>query len=97
MKKLFLFFVTAKKEKTFKNYDINFYSGDTIYTFSDGFEDQFGGPKGKKFMKKRFREAIIDMQHLNMKEQNKHLRNIFHNWKGDLEQVDDILVIGIRL
>ena len=87
----------TKKEKIFKNYDINFYSGDTIYTFSDGFEDQFGGPKGKKFMKKRFREAIIDMQHLNMKEQNKHLRNIFHNWKGDLEQVDDILVIGIRL
>jgi len=81
----------------FTNETFDLQKGDTIYLFTDGFADQFGGEKGKKFMYKRFRESLISVQHLNMDEQKKKLYDIFLDWRGELEQVDDLLVIGIRV
>jgi ligand-binding sensor domain-containing protein/serine phosphatase RsbU (regulator of sigma subunit) len=70
--------------------------GDTFYMSSDGYADQFGGEKGKKFMVKRFNELLISIQDKSMEEQGKILEDAFNNWRGDYQQVDDILVMGIR-
>ncbi len=84
--------------KTFFNeYDFEIQKGDTIYLFSDGYADQFGGPKGKKFKKKNFRNLLIEISKLPINEQYKKVKQVFYDWKGDLPQVDDILLIGIKL
>jgi serine phosphatase RsbU (regulator of sigma subunit) len=71
-------------------------AGDTLYMASDGYADQFGGEKGKKFMVKRFNELLLSMQDQNMQEQAQILENTFNKWRGNYQQVDDILVIGLR-
>lgn len=71
--------------------------GDTIYIFSDGYVDQFGGEKGKKFKTKAFRELLISIQDKKMVEQRVVIDNTFEAWKGNLEQVDDVCVIGVRV
>ena len=71
--------------------------GDCIYIFSDGFVDQFGGEKGKKFKAKAFRELLLSFQDKSMKEQNKLLNQSFEIWKDKLEQVDDVCIIGVRV
>lgn len=83
--------------KEFTNYRIPYYPGDTIYLYTDGFADQFGGERGKKLMSKRFKELLHDIQECTMEEQQNSLNSYFNSWRGDLEQVDDVLVIGIRL
>lgn len=65
--------------------------------FTDGFPDQFGGPKGKKFKYKQLEEILISGNNLLLNEQENILDKAFRNWKGDLEQVDDVTVIGIRV
>jgi len=69
----------------------------TIYLFSDGYLDQFGGPSGKKFMSKNFKKLLLDIQHLNMEQQLKTLEKTLLEWMGNISQIDDILVIGINL
>jgi serine phosphatase RsbU (regulator of sigma subunit) len=76
-------------------YDIQ--KGDLIYTLTDGFQDQFGGPKGKKFMVKKMREYMLTISNLSMAEQHQRITDTFSNWKGDVEQVDDVCVIGVRI
>ena len=71
--------------------------GDIIYLYSDGFADQFGGPSGKKFKQKHFEEILLPIANLPMQEQQKILSDTFESWKRDLEQVDDVMVIGIRI
>ena len=71
--------------------------GDMIYIFSDGFADQFGGQKGKKFKYKPFQEILLNNAHCPVNEQMKVLNEALDNWMGDLEQNDDITVIGIRI
>jgi hypothetical protein len=71
--------------------------GDMIYIFSDGLADQFGGDHGKKFKYKQFQELLISISDKPGKEQQKILETTFDSWRGKLEQVDDVLVIGIRL
>jgi ligand-binding sensor domain-containing protein/serine phosphatase RsbU (regulator of sigma subunit) len=71
--------------------------GDQVYTLTDGFQDQFGGPKGKKFMIKSMREYVLSISHLTMKEQCQKLDEVFSDWKGDLEQVDDVCIIGVQV
>jgi ligand-binding sensor domain-containing protein/serine phosphatase RsbU (regulator of sigma subunit) len=71
--------------------------GDQIYTLTDGFQDQFGGPRGKKFMIKKMREYVLSISHLSMAEQQQEIKETFTNWKGDFEQVDDVCVIGVRI
>lgn len=86
----------ARNQSNFTNHTLDLASSDALYIFTDGFADQFGGSQGKKMMRKRFREQISGFQHLPMNEQGKLLHDYFEEWKGDHEQVDDILVIGIR-
>ena len=71
--------------------------GDQVYTLTDGFQDQFGGPKGKKFMVKKMRAYILSISNLSMQEQYQKLDEVFSNWKGDIDQVDDVCVIGVRV
>ncbi len=71
--------------------------GDVVYTITDGFQDQFGGEKGKKFKVKPFKDYLVSIAHLSMQEQKEKLTETFNNWKGDEEQVDDVCVIGIRI
>jgi ligand-binding sensor domain-containing protein/serine phosphatase RsbU (regulator of sigma subunit) len=71
--------------------------GDQVYTLTDGFQDQFGGPKGKKFMIKKMREYVLSISHLPMQEQYQKLDETFSNWKADLEQIDDVCVIGVKI
>jgi len=85
------------ESKKFTNHTLQLEKGDAIYLFTDGYADQFGGPNGKKFKYKKFQELLIEIQDNSMEEQ-KHLLNYHHElWKGNLEQVDDILVIGIKI
>jgi serine phosphatase RsbU (regulator of sigma subunit)/tetratricopeptide (TPR) repeat protein len=71
--------------------------GDCLYIFSDGYADQFGGPKGKKFKYKQLKEVLIAMKDFPMDQQRSRLDKIHDDWKGNLEQVDDILMIGVRI
>lgn len=71
--------------------------GDIIYLLSDGFSDQFGGPKGKKLKSAGLKQILIDLAPLPMKEQANSLKDAFENWKGEQEQVDDICIVGIRI
>lgn len=84
-------------EKRFAGNRIQLEPGDCLYLFSDGITDQFGGPKGKKFMKKYFYELLRSIAHLPMYQQKAKLSAEFESWKGDLEQTDDVCVIGIRV
>ncbi|MCC6689962.1 MAG: PAS domain-containing protein [Bacteroidia bacterium] len=76
--------------------EIKLKKGDTIYMFTDGYADQFGGPKGKKITNARFKEALLSLQILSMKMQGKLLEQDLKKWMRDLEQVDDILVMGVK-
>jgi serine phosphatase RsbU (regulator of sigma subunit) len=71
--------------------------GDSIYVFSDGYVDQFGGEKGKKFKARAFRELLLSVQDKSMEEQKVIIDEAFESWKGDLEQIDDVCVIGVRI
>lgn len=81
----------------YTSHEIELQTNDTIYIFSDGYSDQFGGEQGKKMMSKRFKEYLRVMQHLPMKKQQEQLEQLFHSWKGKHEQVDDVLIIGFRV
>ena len=86
-----------RDEKTFDLHEIQAQIGDTFYLASDGFQDQFGGPNDSKYLKKRFREFLLDINHLPMPEQKQRLHEEFLKWKGNNNQTDDILVIGFRV
>jgi serine phosphatase RsbU (regulator of sigma subunit) len=81
----------------FTNNVIDLVKGDTLYVFTDGFADQFGGPNGKKYKYKQLKDDLLSIQHLSMAEQELFLLNKFNSWKGNLEQVDDVCVIGVRV
>ena len=85
------------EEKNFNLQKIELQKGDTIYAFTDGYADQFGGSKGKKFKYKQLNEKLLAINHLSLAQQKKELEKTFEDWKGDLEQVDDVTIIGIRL
>lgn len=87
----------GEKPQLFKNTEIDLIDGDCLYISSDGYVDQFGGPENKKFMSKRFEELLLEINSLSMNEQKEILQNRLFEWKGTSEQVDDILVIGIRV
>jgi serine phosphatase RsbU (regulator of sigma subunit) len=81
----------------FTQQEIQLQKGDVIYTLTDGFSDQFGGGNGKKFMNKNLRELLASNAHLSMPLQKQVLESIFTNWKGSLEQIDDVTIIGVRI
>jgi len=82
--------------KEFTDHRIKLEEGDMVYIFSDGYADQFGGPKGKKFLYKRFRDLLLEISHYPAESQSSMLEEAFRGWRGVHEQVDDILVIGMR-
>jgi serine phosphatase RsbU (regulator of sigma subunit) len=84
-------------KRIFTNHTISLSKNDTIYMFTDGYLDQFGGEKGKKFMSKRFQKLLLSIQQLPMDEQQQELTNALQKWQGKLDQVDDILVVGIKI
>jgi len=81
----------------FTTHSISLKKGDTIYVFTDGYADQFGGEKGKKMMYKPFKNLLLSIQDKNMSEQKKILEKHFKEWKGGLEQVDDVCILGVRI
>jgi len=83
--------------KPFETHDVQLESSDQIYLFSDGLIDQFGGDKGKKFKAKALRELLLENAHKSMAEQKIIIQSSFTKWMGDLEQVDDICLLGIRI
>lgn len=84
-------------EENFLTHEIQLHENDTFYIFSDGYADQFGGEFGKKLMTKKFKEILLSIQHLSMNEQKKYLEDYLKNWMGKNEQVDDVLVIGVKI
>jgi serine phosphatase RsbU (regulator of sigma subunit) len=82
---------------TFTYNEIGLQRGDMIYTFTDGYGDQFGGPEGKKFKHKQLREIFLEVSSLPISQQKEVVNRRFEEWKGHLEQVDDVLVIGVRV
>ncbi|MGZ2370208.1 SpoIIE family protein phosphatase [Ancylomarina sp. YFZ004] len=83
--------------KKFKTHEIELEKDDCIYLFSDGFSDQFGGPKGKKYKSKPFKNFLLSISDKSMGEQKSLLDDEFDAWKGDEEQVDDICIMGLKI
>lgn len=83
-------------DKPFTNYTIKPKKGDLIYLFSDGYADQFGGDEGKKFKYKIFRDMLLEIKDLTSEKQKEVVEERFDSWKGELEQVDDVILMGIR-
>jgi serine phosphatase RsbU (regulator of sigma subunit) len=87
----------GEKTESFTLQSIVLKQGDVLYLYTDGYADQFGGPKGKKFKYKSLNDLLLSNSTKNMNEQSELLIEEFNNWKGNLEQVDDVLVIGVRV
>jgi serine phosphatase RsbU (regulator of sigma subunit) len=86
-----------KDTVSFAQHDVAIQKGDMIYTLTDGFPDQFGGPKGKKFMYKQLKGLLCRIAHLPVNTQKEALTNTLNQWMDRIEQVDDITLIGIRV
>ncbi|HXC05057.1 MAG TPA: tetratricopeptide repeat protein [Bacteroidia bacterium] len=86
----------AEQRKPFSLQTYSLQKGDRVYLFSDGYADQFGGEKGKKFMVRNFQKLLLSICQLPMKEQERRLQEAYTDWRSNLEQVDDILVIGFQ-
>lgn len=84
-------------QKPFTAHNVKFNKGDCFYLFTDGFQDQFGGERGKKFKPANFKKLLLSICSEQMDKQLEIIDSAFKNWKGDLEQVDDVCVIGVRL
>jgi tetratricopeptide (TPR) repeat protein len=85
------------RQKPFQTHEINYKTGTVFYLFTDGFPDQFGGPRGKKFMYKPLQSLLTAISELEMTQQKSILEATFEEWKNQLEQVDDICIMGLRL
>jgi ligand-binding sensor domain-containing protein/serine phosphatase RsbU (regulator of sigma subunit) len=86
-----------KEEKIFEDIELQLTKGDLIYMFSDGYPDQFGGSHGKKFKMVRLRNLLKDIYQKPMEEQYNYVKSNFDLWRGDLEQVDDVIFMGIKI
>ena len=86
-----------RQDTPFTSHEIEIQKGDSFYIFSDGYADQFGGEKGKKFKAANMKRLIGSIQDKGMKEQEAALSKAFEDWKGNLEQIDDVVVIGVRV
>ena len=85
-----------EKNQPFTTHTIDLLTGDIFYVFTDGFADQFGGPKGKKFKYKQLKELLVAVSALPLAQQKEKLDGAFENWRGNLEQIDDLCLIGFK-
>ncbi len=85
------------REKPFTNHIIPLQKGDKIYLFSDGYIDQFGGKHGGKFMTQNFKDLLLSVTNEKMEKQESILAQRFHEWKKNIDQLDDVLVIGVEI
>jgi serine phosphatase RsbU (regulator of sigma subunit) len=81
----------------YTTHTIELQKGDSLYIFSDGYADQFGGDKGKKLKTANFKKLLLSIQKETMEQQKQLIDEAFENWKGELEQLDDVCVIGVRV
>jgi serine phosphatase RsbU (regulator of sigma subunit) len=81
----------------FDNHSVEIKKGDMVYVFSDGYADQFGGPDNFKFLTKRFRELLLEIHQMPLKEQQQVLHTTIREWMGNYEQLDDITIIGVKI
>jgi len=86
-----------RKTGNFTTHELQLEDGDQIYLFSDGYADQFGGEKGKKFKYKQLKELLLTISQKTLLEQEKILNKTFKSWKGDLEQLDDVCLVGLKI
>ncbi len=84
-------------EKDFTSYTYQLLEGDCLYSSSDGYPDQFGGEKGKKLKARNFKNLLLSCKDKPMKEQEEFMQNSFDDWKGDIEQIDDVILMGLRI
>ena len=84
------------EKRSFTNHKIEIKKGDVIYIFSDGYADQFGGPAQTKFKTMNMKKLLLEINVKSMNTQKQILEDRFNKWKGNLEQIDDIIFIGIR-
>ncbi len=89
--------ISYGEEKEFTNHSFELEQGSAFYIFTDGYADQFGGPKGKKFKYSQLKELLLSIQSDNILSQHEKLFTTFADWKGNLDQIDDVLVIGVRI
>jgi hypothetical protein len=91
--------IHERAKESFKNHVMDAKKGDVLYTFSDGFQDQFGGPENKKFLAKNLRELFLEIHQKPMVEQKITLEKVFYDWISSYEavQIDDVIIIGIRI
>jgi serine phosphatase RsbU (regulator of sigma subunit) len=87
----------TRHQVKFRKHDIVIDQDTTVYLFTDGFRDQFGGSENQKFMSKRFTQLLLEVHKLPMEEQKQKLEEVFTEWKGKNEQTDDVLIIGVKL
>jgi len=87
----------SENMNAFTNHSVKLNKGDYVYLFSDGYNDQFGGPKGKKFKYKQLKALLLSLKGKPMSEQKETLLNTFMDWKGNLAQVDDVCIMGVRV
>ena len=87
----------VENPQPFTTHTIELHKNDTLYIFSDGYQDQFGGEKGKKFKAANFKNLLLSIQGETMEKQQEIIIKNFETWKGNLEQVDDVCVIGVRI
>jgi serine phosphatase RsbU (regulator of sigma subunit) len=85
------------KMDSFTSHEIQLEKGDRLFMFSDGYADQFGGPRGKKYKYKPFKRLLSENRDLSMHELNNLLNQTFNDWKGELDQIDDVLIIGLQI
>jgi len=84
-------------QKPFTTHSIKLNKSDSVYIFTDGYQDQFGGEKGKKFKASSLKSLLVSMRDDSMEDQKTKIDNAFENWRGKLEQIDDVCVIGFRI
>ena len=85
------------EETGFRNQVIGLKENDSVYVFSDGYVDQFGGSHRKKFKTQKFKELLLSVQPESMEKQKQIIEKTFEVWRGDMEQIDDICVVGVRV
>jgi serine phosphatase RsbU (regulator of sigma subunit) len=88
--------IAPDEEKPFTDHYLELEEGDMVYFFTDGYVDQFGGPEGKKFKYQPFRSLLLSISALPIHKQKEKLENTFFNWKGNLQQLDDVLILALR-